>query len=169
MNPIQKMKNSPHYPQLRQSLEYYHCRKQFIISSIICGILVIPTYLLLFLGVDGHGNDAKLVIHVMLSIFYLGYWIYTGHRWLGIFRHMDDYMFFPVTLTKPIVSHSRYSASVRYTLTFPNSQGEIITRETSSMFHSYSDPCLQDYNNRTVLVGYNEETDRLVVIKRVHD
>lgn len=167
MNRIQKIKDSPHYSQLRQSLEYHHCRKQFIVSSIICGVIVVPTVVLLCMGVDGSGAGANMAMTLLLSMFFVGCWIYTAYRWLEIFLHMDDYVFFPAVLTKPIVSHSRYTASVRYSLTFPNMDGQIITRETSSMFHNYNDPCLQDYNGKEVLIGYNEATDRLVVIGRV--
>lgn len=167
MNPIQKIKDSPHYPQLKQSLEYYHCRKRFIVSFVLVCIFTIPTFLLLFLAEGSAGSDGSVVIVFLCALFFIGYSIYCAHRWLQIFLHMDDYLFFPVVLSKPFVHHSRFAAYVCYSLTFPNMDGKIITRETAAMFRNYTDPCLQDYNNKTVLVGYNEETDRLVVIKRV--
>lgn len=161
-----RIKNSPHYAKLRESLEYYHCRKRFFTSLIWVGLVAVPTFFpRIFWG--GVSVGGKLALCILLSLFFIGYSIYCAYQWWQIFLYMDDYTFFPVSLTKPIVTHTRYTHSVRYTLTFPNSQGEIITRETASMFHNDTDPCLQDYNGKTVLVGYNEKTDRLVIIKRV--
>lgn len=163
---MRKIKDSPHYPLLRESLEYYHCRKRFFISLMWTGLITVPTFLLLILF-GGGGDDGNMVLCILCSLIFLGYSIHCAHQWRQIFLHMDDYLFFPASLTKPIISYGRYTHSVCYTLTFPNAQGEIITRDTGSMFHNHANPCLQDYNGKTVLVGYNEETDRLIVIKRI--
>lgn len=165
---VQKIKASPHYPQLRGSLEYRHCRKAFFVSLALVCFFAIPTFLLLFLSDGNVGNDGNMAFVFLAALFFAGYSIYCAYRWLQIFLHMDDYIFFTATLMKPIVTHSRYSHSVSYSLTFPNAAGKIITRETASMFRNNSDPCLEDYNGKQVMVGYNEETDRLVVIGRAN-
>lgn len=162
---MSKIKKSPHYPLLRQSLEYRHCRKNYFVSLTFAILFTAPTFFILLLGGNQSGDDLQIFFFLLVSLASVGYSIFCAYSWLQIFLHMDDYTFFTATLLKPIVTHSRYHHSVRYSLTFPNMDGTIITRETASMFHNYADPCLEDYNGKQVMVGYNEVTDRLVVIK----
>ena len=163
---MNQIKKSPHYPLLRQSLEYRHCRKAFFVSLVFVVLFTVPTFFLVFSEGDRRGSDPELFFFFLVALAAIGYSIFRGYSWLQIFLHMEDYTFFTATLLKPIVTHSRFHHSVRYSLTFPNMDGTVITRETASMFRNYADPCLEDYNGKQVMMGYNEVTDRLVVIKR---
>ena len=161
---MNKNQSSPHYSQLRRSLEYYHCRKTFFLTLAISVAFTVLFVIALILGAQEQKEEVA-VLMLLVTLVLDGFCIYTGHRWWQIFRHMDDYTFFSVTLTKPTVIRSRYRASVCYSLTFPNAEGKIITRETAAMF---SNANLPYFNGKTVLVGYNEVTDRLVVIDRIY-
>lgn len=147
--------------QLRNSLEYAYCHRMLRLSLLVLALIAVPTTLLLIFS-----KCQPSAVCLIGSLVIVGCCFYNLHRLRQIFSHMEDYQIFTVTLLKPVVYHSRYSSSVSYEVTFPDLDGKLITRETSRMFRNYDYPRIQDFNGHQVLVGYNETTDRLVVIGR---
>lgn len=81
-----------------------------------------------------------------------------------IYRKAERYRFHQAKLTQP---HSHYWArSMYFSVLLQAEDGTIITR-THSIFgtnrHQIG-PKMEDYLNKTVTVGYNEETEQVVVI-----
>lgn len=163
MNFLKNIKDSPHYQRLKNSAQYRFDRRQFTIISVCYGIILLIFLPLLFLAANGSAAVAAFVWLAFLLIAYGALWAYYAYQWLEIFRHMDSYIFFQVRLDQPHVN-GRGGAS--FTVQFTDRHGKQLQRETSKMFSSQWEPFLEEYNNQMVLIGYNEATDRLVVIKR---
>ena len=169
MSRIQKIKDSPHYLRLKESVEYRYDKKQFILISVFSCIVLVPLILLFAIVCESSGDAAAAVaMDFLLMLILLGFWLYLGYRWLEIFLHIDSYIFCEVLLDQPhIENYGRYGSRIRFTVAFTDRHGKQLKRDTAAMFSSGAEPYLEDYNNKTVLIGYNEETDRVVVIKRV--
>ena len=165
MNFLEKIKDSPHYPKLKGSLQYRYDRRQFLFMSVFFGIVGLVLWLPLLVG--SAKPNPTFVIYLLLWMFLLFGWLYFAYQLLEIFLHMDKYIFCQVRLDQPYLQHHRYGSSVGFTVEFTDRYGKTLKRKTSAMFSSQTEPCLEEYNNQTVLIGYNQETDRLVVIQRV--
>ena len=92
--------------------------------------------------------------------------IFGVHSWelRRIYRKAEAYRFYQVKLTQP---HSHFWArSMHFTVLLPDANGTIITRTHSIVgTNRYQiGPKMEDYLNKTVTVGYNEETEEIVVI-----
>ena len=164
MNFLQKIKASPNYLLLKNSAQYRYDRRQFLIISIISGIVLLPMMVLLGLVFRIGNPDPSIVLAVFYILFLLGALIFFAYRWLEIFLHIDSYTFCQARLDQPFV---KGRGGVGFTVTFTDRHGNSLERNTSPMFSSQWDPLLEEYNNKTVLLGYNEKTDRLVLIGRV--
>ena len=165
MNWLSQIKESPHYEHLKGSVDCRYARKQFILMSVFVGVIMIPLVLLFVLGC---GNPTQAPVAVAMDFFLmllvLGFWLHMGYCWLEIFLHMDSYIFFQAKLDQPHLETYRYSSRVRFTVEFTDRQGKQRKRDTGAIFSSNTDPFLEEYNNKEVLLAYNEETDRLIVI-----
>ena len=159
MNFLDKIKNSPHYDRLKNSAQYKYDRRQFLI---IGGCLCVPCLVMMWaLAAMAETENPAIVLAFIYILFLLGMIGYFAYRWLEIFLYMDGYIFCQARLDQPHVSGR---GGVSFTVNLTDRQGNPIQRETSKMFSSQWEPFLEEYNNKTVLVAYNEKTDRLVVI-----
>lgn len=164
MSFLQKIRESPNYTRLKNSEQYRYDKRQFIIISVFLGIIFLM-FLPAIVLVAGEPSDAAAFLwSLFLMAAYFLLWAYYAYHWLEIFRHMDSYIFFQARLDQPHV-HGR--GGVSFTVKFTDRHGKPQQKETSKMFSSQWEPLLEDYNNQMVLIGYNEETDRLVLINRV--
>lgn len=164
---IHKIKDSPHYMRLKNSVQYRYDRKQFLVmSAFFAGLFVF--FVVMLLPLRGHSakSDASMTIGLLFLFFvYLPFLLYLAYRWLEIFLYIDSYIFCRVRLDQP---HSAGRYGVYFTVEFTDRHGNRLQRDTARMFQSSSEPRLEDYNNQTVLIGYNEESDRVIVIERVN-
>ena len=155
MNRLHHIKESPHYPRLRKSVQFDYDRRQFLIIAICFGVLVLP-----ILALTAAANDGAAVMAVLWLLVLAGIALFYLYRWLEIFLYIDHYSFCTAQLLNP---HT-YRAAVSYTVTITDRHGNTFQRDTSRMFSSQQAPYLEEYNGRKVLIGYNEKTDRVVVI-----
>lgn len=164
---MSKMKASPHYSQLKDSVDYRFDRKQFWIFTGISLPILLPLLILVIVTLS-RSESPNVAFGIMWCSFwgiaYLMLLAYFAYRWLEIFLHIDSYIFREVLLNQP---HLVGRGGVKFTVTFPDSQGKQRTCDTGGMFSSGWEPYLEDYNNQTVLIAYNEVTDRVVVIQRI--
>ena len=162
---LKAVKDSPNYPRLKESVEYRFWKRELLgTSAVLGGILFLITLFCLPILLDFDGASG-IVLKGLLAIaaIYLPIIGYYGYQWLAIFRHIDSYTFCETVLDRPHMS--RYGAG--YTVEITDRRGSKLTRDTTKMFRSESEPYLEEYNNQKVLVGYNEETDRVAVICRL--
>lgn len=164
MNFLQKIRESPNYTRLKNSEQYRYDKRQFIIISVCFGIIFLLFLPMMILAAGSPSAAVALFYLVLLVVGYFLVWAFYTYTWLEIFRHMDSYIFFQARLDQPHI-HGR--GGVSFTVKFTDCHGKQQQKETSKMFSSQWEPLLEDYNNQLVLMGYNEETDRLVLIDRV--
>ena len=103
-----------------------------------------------------YGLVAALVLVPILGV----------HGWelRRIYRNAEGYRFYQAKLTQPH-SHA-WGRSMHFTVLLQDNDGTIVTK-THSIFgtNRYQvGPLMEDYLNSTVTVGYNEETEEVVVI-----
>lgn len=166
MHWLQAIKDSPNYPRLKDSVQYRYDRKQFLIIAIFLGGLLL-FLLLSLIPLLNHSekSDASIAMGLLFIVFFcvpaIGYFAY---HWLEIFLHIGSYTFCEVVFDKP---HTGYRGGAYFTVEITDRLGNKHKKDTSQMFSSNWEPFFEDYVNQKVLVGYNSETDRLVVIRKV--
>ena len=161
---LQKIKDSPNYPRLKNSVQYRFERKQFLV---IAGILGAAYLLGLMVSLDlirfEPGRDGGIAILVMMSVMVLPMVAYFAYRWLRLFLHIDAWRFSEAVLDKP---HAGYKGGVYFTVEITDRRGNKKQVDTANMFSS-GEPMLEDYANQKVLIGYNEETELVAVIQKL--
>ena len=161
---LQKIKDSPNYETLKHSVQYRFERKQFWIIAIVLGALylfTLPACLDLILFEPG--RDGGIAALLLMSFIVLPLIAYFAYRWLRLFLYIDRWCFSEAVLDKP---HAGYKGGVYFTVTVTDRRGNRIQADTANMFSS-GEPRLEDYVNHKVLVGYNEETELVAVIKKL--
>lgn len=158
---LHKIKASPYYERLKNSVQYRYDRRQFLIISGAFGVvflLILFMFFALWSVSQEVGALLLLMLELLVPLFLI---VYSAFRWLDIFTHIDSYIFCQVKLDRP---HIEGRGGAHFTVEFTDRHGKRLQRDTSKMFSSQWEPFLEEYNNQTVLIGYNEETDRVVVI-----
>ena len=161
---LQKIKDSPNYPRLKNSVQYRFERKQFLV---IAGILGAAYLLGLMASLDlirfEPGRDRSIAILVMMSVMVLPMVAYFAYRWLRLFLHIDAWCFSEAVLDKP---HAGYKGGVYFTVEITDRRGNKKQVDTANKFSS-AEPMLEDYVNQKVLIGYNRETELVAVIQKL--
>lgn len=155
---IQKIKESPHYERLKNSDQYRFDKRQFLVMAALSAGYILIAVLGATSGIKG---DISVGISFFFSLIFLGATLYFGFRWLEIFLYMEHYTFCQVKMEK---LHLLGRGIACFSVEFTDRRGKLQSRNTSNMFSSYRKPYVEDYNNKMALIGYNEKTDRLVVI-----
>ncbi len=166
MHWLQSIKDSPNYPRLKDSVDYRYWRKQFLLmAGILGGAFLLTLLAVVPVMTEGdEGNAAAIMGLFFIAMVYLGLIAYFAYQWLVIFLHINSYTFCEVMLDHP---HLHGRGAVSFSVEVSDRRGKKLIKETSKMFHSEAEPYFEEYNNQKVLVGYNEETDRIVVIHLV--
>ena len=162
MDFLQKIKESPYFHRLKGSVQYRYDLKNLRIIGICFTIAMVPM-LWAFVMLMKTENPAAVFVFFYLLLL-AGMILYYFYRWLGIFLYIEHYQFFQATLDQPFVQGR---GGVGFLVEFTDRHGNRLQRKTSPMFSSQWEPLLEEYNNQTVLLAYNEKTDRLVLIQRV--
>ena len=86
-------------------------------------------------------------------------------RTVKIFRHPESYHFCKTTLCNPKGGSIR--DTIRFTVLIEDADGNKFAADTHSIFTTHKSMLgagIEDYVNRTVTAGYNEETGQVVII-----
>ena len=150
MNPIQKIKASPHYLRLKESVEYRYDRRQFVSISAVFGVYFLLILLSCLPLIHGSGAGVAWLFLFIMAVIFLPFILYFGYHWLEIFLHIDSYIFCHVRLDQP---HAEGRGGVKFTITFTDRHGKQLKRETSTKFSSHYEPYLEEYNNQKGLIG----------------
>lgn len=147
--------------KLRQSMELSYYIKNLVIFSLI--YLISGGMAVLSSG-TAQQPTMWLTMGIVLAVCYaplLGFFLW---RIFGIFRQAEHYSFCRATLDQPHAGIIRNTMNFSVLLELPD--GTRLVRSTHSIFmtHGFMAPRLEDYVNREVTVGYNEETETVVVI-----
>ena len=157
MNWLPRIKESPNYDRLIQSVEFRATRRDALV------VWIATAALLLLSGAGLSGGRAKtmasFVVTILLMVPFSLYYVY---RFVILFVRIERWTFTEAVLDKP---HMGSRGSAYFTVTVRDRSGRELQRDTSSLFHSYSEPCFDDCVNKTALIGYNDETDTVAVIQ----
>ena len=84
---------------------------------------------------------------------------------MSTFTNSDQYKIYEVTLDSPVTSYF-YRGAVYYRVTFEIEGNLKETKDTKPLWSDlfFSPNKLGDYNHKKVKIGYNKETDQLIVI-----
>lgn len=147
--------------RLWSSLEMGVIRRDAILYTIAIGVAV------LMVSCQGSASDdgtLGAVMAVGAAMFLLPAWGFYLWRTICIFRKAENYIFCRCKLSQP---HQNYFLQTMYfTVIIECPDGSKVVRETHAIFpcHGFIGPLVEDYVNSTATIGYNEETETVVVI-----
>jgi len=156
MRSFSEIKESPNYRRLKNSVEFKAERRSTLVVSIFCLILI----LLMAAAAGTSRGIARAVIGFVIMI---PCFLYQLYRLVRIFFHMDSYTFTEVLLDQP---KQGYKGSMYFTVRIRDRSGQEFETDTNAIF-SRSEPCFEDYVNQKALIGYNNDTELVVVIKKL--
>ena len=156
---IRKTKTSANYERIKDSLELRTAIKYAVYYAALAISLALTAFLINF----RYDASRALVIAVFLLVVLLPASLFYVRRIFKIFRDIDDYTFTEVTLSR---LNSSWYRNMYFSVDLIDWDGQTVQAETNSIFqtHGFMKPLLEDYVNRTVLVGYNNTTGYVAVI-----
>ena len=124
-------------------------------------LTVLGVFFLIFCAVAFSRDPGVGITFVIMFLPFILFYLY---RIIQIFRRREGYIFCKVALDQPNYHfwHKTYS----FTVTLDHPEISSRSRQTQPIFMPYGffEPLLVSYVNQTVTVGYNPETDIVVVI-----
>lgn len=152
----QRLKDSPHYEQLKQSVDYAYRQRETVLGFTLTVILWLCVIL---------GRQDKVVPTIIVWALCGPFILVSLIRWRRIFLHIDHYYFFETVLEQPgMMSRPRRAY---FTVTVTDPQGRQFQSSTATIYSSIKEPTLEAYANQRVLAAYNKKTSQLVVIKKL--
>ena len=156
---LQKIKDSPNYPRIKNSVELKAQRRNALFVWIVTAVM------LLIAAVAGVGKSAKSTVSfVIIVLFMIPYSLYYVYRVGVLFWKIERWTFSETTLDRP---HLGYKDGAWFTVTVRDRSGRELEKETSHIFGTASDPVFEDYVNSRVLIGYHDESDTVAVIQNL--
>lgn len=157
MRSLSEIRESPNFERLIHSVEMKAAKKDALISGIILAIFV----LLIFIPDTDSGDKGFLWLALLFGL--LPLLVHTLYRLAEIFFHINSY-----TFTEAMLDHPRQGLRgvMAFTVTLRDGRGREFQTDTSFIF-CRGEPNFEDYVNQKALIGYNSETNRVVVIKRL--
>lgn len=101
----------------------------------------------------------------MALALFVPFGIYCAFRLFRIFRKAESYIFCRTVLSQPHYSHM--FGMMYFTVVVEDLDGRKFAADTTAVFRpgGYIPPLVEEYVNKSVTVGYNEETGMVVVIE----
>lgn len=93
---------------------------------------------------------------------FLGFWLVRGWR---IFQSPGEYILCTAKLSQPHAGYPR--GTMYFTVVLETEEEGTFVTNTHAIFQTHGSvgPLLEDYINKTVTIGYNQETGMVVVIR----
>ena len=137
--------------------------KQWLFVAAGCAPI---TWLILRLSTRGyHAEEQAPLIWISIAITIGPILIFCIIRTFNIFRRPESYHFCKTVLCNPKGGSLR--DTIKFTVLLEDGDGDQFASDTHSIFHTHTGIFglgLEDYVNRTVTAGYNEETGQVVII-----
>ena len=154
-----RLKDSPNYENIVKSLDFRFGRRQTLTFAIFAVLII-----LIARAQDPYATlDTMAPLLISCGIILGPILIVCLIRWLDIFIKPDGYIFFSAVLDQPNLGYKR---GVYYTIKGTDRKGRPIVANTRKMFGRFAFPTFEEYNNLKVLVGYNERTGRLIIVRK---
>ena len=147
---------------LWDSLELQTLRRDALLSTLMVFIILFFQGCLASTSGDG---TAWLISLIIGAVTLLPFWCFWIIRTIRLLRKPEEYFFCKCTLSS--VHHRAFLKGAMYfTVVIEDPEGNRFAADTHAIFAAYgiAEPLLENYINRTVTVGYNRETEMVVVI-----
>lgn len=148
--------------QLWHSLDMAYV-KMWLFVAVVCAPI---TWLILRLSTRGyHAEEQAPLIWISIAITIGPILIFCIIRTFNIFRRPESYHFCKTVLCNPKGGSLR--DTIKFTVLLEDGDGDQFASDTHSIFHTHTSMFglgFEDYVNRTVTAGYNEETGQVVII-----
>ncbi len=148
--------------KLKNSLDMVNVSFWLIVAGLVA---LIEGILVLIMPHSPYDPDKWLIFGVMAAVSTLPILVFCAWRTIAIFRCPERYHFCKTKLSNP--KGGRIRDTIRFLVLLEDVDGNKFTAYTHSIFHTHNGILalpLEDYVNREVTVGYNEETGMVVVI-----
>ena len=157
MNRFFRIKESSNYERLRNSLEFRCLRRSAM------AIWIFTAAMLLLAALVGIGKTGRsMASFVILIVVFFPLNLYYVYRFAVLFSDIDHWTFTQVKLDRP---HIGGRGGAYFTVTVRDRSGRELERDTGVLFGEIWEPRFEDSNNKMALVGYNDETDTVALIK----
>lgn len=160
MRTLSQIRESPNYERLKNSVEVKSCVRDCLIFGIIVAIYT----LLITIPIQSHGGTGDIaVLWLIYLLVFIPLFLYMVYKLVEVFLYIDCYSFTEVVLDRPRLG---YRGAMGFTVTVRDRQGRELEADTRQIF-SRSNPNFEDYVNQRALIGYNNKTERVVVVKKL--
>lgn len=112
-----------------------------------------------------HTTEQVVMFWVTIAIVIGPILVFCLIRTFNIFRHAESYHFCKTVLCNPKGGSIR--DTIKFTVLIEDADGDKFAADTHSIFLTHTSMfglALEDYVNRTVTAGYNEETGQVIII-----
>lgn len=152
-----RLKDSLNYQNIVSSLDFRYGRRQTLIMVITSAVAILVA------GLKYPDPDELRRFLIVWAVIMAPVTLWCLIRWLDIFIKPDGYIFFTAVLDQPNLGYKR---GVYYTVKGADRAGRPIEANTRKIFSTLFSPTFEEYNNLKVLVGYNERTGRVIVVRK---
>lgn len=126
---------------------------------------IFALFLLIFIWPGRNDPEYWKVLGWLALILFVPFGIYCAWRMFRIFRKAESYIFCRTVLGQPHYSH--LFGMMYFIVVIEDLEGRKFPAQTTAVFRpgGYIPPLVEEYVNKSVTVGYNEETGMVVVIE----
>lgn len=161
---LSELRSNPNYDKIKGSVQIAYFRRRAIgavVFLMLYFLLIMLPILSLREMVAEHGNEAAWTMCILVMVLVILMVAISGIYPLVIpFAHMDSYTFTEVAMDHP---YPGYRGRMCFAVEVMDRRGKRRKRYTRMMF-SHAQPNFEEYLNKKALIGYNDETDTVVVI-----
>ena len=157
MDFLSKIRESPNYERLKKSVEVKACVRDLLIF----GALLI--FFALLIAAPAADNRSNAGIWAILLFVLVPCVLYFSYKLIEIFLYIDCYSFTEVVLDRP---RQGYRGVMYFTVTIRDRHGRELEVDTRHIF-SQGNPNFEEYVNQRALIGYNDQTERVVVVQQL--
>lgn len=155
---------------IKNSLDAKWRKRQIIMYCSFLGVAFFIEFIFsLFTLLKENGVDYFLIPLIISTTFFLiilaPFIIYSISKYRSLFKDLENYHQYEVTLDKPETSYW-YRGAVYYTVSFETVSNKKVTIDTNPLWSSFFTTIgeIKEYNNKKVDILYNENLDSIIVL-----
>ena len=150
--------------KLWHSLDMAHVKMWLFVATV--STLIMWVFFRLTIQRDPYYSTEQVVMFWVTIAMVIGpFPVFCAIRTFNIFRHAESYHFCKTVLCNPKGGSLR--DTIKFTVVIEDADGDKFAADTHSIFTTHTSMFglgFEDYVNRTVTAGYNEETGQVVII-----
>ena len=150
--------------QLWYSLDMAYV-KMWLFVAAVCTLIMWLLFRLTIQRDPYHSIEQVVTFWITIAMVIGPILVFCAIRTINIFRHPESYHFCKTVLCNPKGGSIR--DTIKFTVVIEDADGDQFAADTHSIFTTHTSMFglgFEDYVNRTVTAGYNEETGQVVII-----